>query len=445
MTVLVIVAVMAAVFCADAARSAASQRRRAASAAEPVVLPRAGSLAAPSQHRPALPEGVTEVRGTVELVIGGGSNGGSGGAETTIAAPWALTLPPPNGSSGTEGAAVAAGDGARRRHPLCLALTHGSLGDLDSGELPLLAGAAAAAGVPCVRLTCREPDVAARSRAMQELLRRAAAGALHPALADCARWAVGGRSLGARAAARVAYCATAADVDGMSDGSGNSSGGAGGEGDGALASPSELAAGAALRAAGVAVVGAVLSAYPAHAPGDAAALRDRPLTALRRAVPMLLLRGTRDPHATPGAWARLRAALAAAGADVAVAEVGGGDHWLRVAAADDAPASASGSGSSGGGGSGGAPDAQAAADAAIVAALRTFLRRLGGGGGAGGGEGGRSISSNGGVVADGGGPQPPARKRSASGGGSSFAAKDGSRALGQRVSAQPHQGVAVGA
>jgi len=80
-----------------------------------------------------------------------------------------------------------------------------------------------------------------RARVMQQLMQRA--GAMHPALAGVRGWVVGGRSLGARTAALVAHERGLGDADAAN----NSAGGA-------------------REAAGVRVVGAVLSAFPVHMP-----------------------------------------------------------------------------------------------------------------------------------------------------------------------------------
>lgn len=52
-------------------------------------------------------------------------------------------------------------------YPLALVLTHGTKGDLKSGQLPLYARTAAAASVPCLRVTYRPLNVTSRARIMQ--------------------------------------------------------------------------------------------------------------------------------------------------------------------------------------------------------------------------------------------------------------------------------------
>jgi hypothetical protein len=130
-------------------------------------------------------------------------------------------------------------------------VTHGSTGDLTRGELPLFAASAAAVGVPCLRFTCTSQDIPVRARAMQELMLRAPD--VHPALASVARWVVGGRSLGARTAALVAYT-RGLTPDELNNGVDPELD----EGERAMARR--------MAEAGVEVAGAVLSAFPVHMP-----------------------------------------------------------------------------------------------------------------------------------------------------------------------------------
>ena len=158
--------------------------------------------------------------------------------------------------------------------PLALILTHGSKGDLAGGELPTYAAAAAAASVPCLRFTCGSQSVATRARVMQALMLRGRE--LHPALAQAARWVVGGRSLGARTAAQLAFdCAAAgAAADSVDSGDANNatagmarSGSSGSlSSEGGEGSGRDLAC--SIGAAGLTVAGALLSAYPVHPPNN---------------------------------------------------------------------------------------------------------------------------------------------------------------------------------
>ncbi|GBF89838.1 hypothetical protein Rsub_02542 [Raphidocelis subcapitata] len=338
----------------------------------------------------------------------GGAGAGAGGSAAEVLHPAsraAYTLASPSAAPGfVEGSLAVDGTSIPFRlelpagagpSQLALILTHGSKGDLSGGELPTYAAAAAAAGVPCLRFTCSSQSVAVRARVMQTLMLRARE--LHPALAHAARWIVGGRSLGARTAAQVAYdCAAAGAAGGAPTSSGSSSvtGATGGvarssgssSGSGRESNSSDSSSGSVTNSsgnggsssvssggsgsgegqepacsigrAGLAVAGALLSAYPAHPPSKPDDIRYEPIVSLR--VPLLIAHGSKDPYSTPASWARLRARLPGA----AVVEVPGGDHWLHVEGDDEA---------------------NAAAAAALGAALREFLGRLRSGGGGGGG------------------------------------------------------------
>jgi predicted alpha/beta-hydrolase family hydrolase len=71
--------------------------------------------------------------------------------DAKLSVPWQLDAP----------AAAAAAGGA-----LALLLTHGASGDLAAGRLPEYAAAAASAGFPCLRFTCKS-NLAGRARAMK--------------------------------------------------------------------------------------------------------------------------------------------------------------------------------------------------------------------------------------------------------------------------------------
>ncbi|GLC45368.1 hypothetical protein PLESTM_001725200 [Pleodorina starrii] len=84
-------------------------------------------------------------------------------------------------------------------------LTHGAGGDMDSGYLPRLASALAAAGVACVRFTCRTLHLPTRVAAFQAVLREAAGSWPETAATGAIPWFCGGHSMGGRAACQIAY------------------------------------------------------------------------------------------------------------------------------------------------------------------------------------------------------------------------------------------------
>lgn len=137
-----------------------------------------------------------------------------------------------------------------------------------------------------------------------------------PGLQHVRRWVVGGRSMGARAAASIA-----------------------GE-----AQPP------------VPVAGALLLAYPLHAPGKPSEAGDRAALLHSLRVPTLLVRGTNDPFSQQAAW---EAALRGMAPACLWQEhtVPGGNHSLRV------------------GGKDGAAKSQAALEA-VCAAVQQFARQL---------------------------------------------------------------------
>jgi hypothetical protein len=160
-------------------------------------------------------------------------------------------------------------------------MTHGAGAGLDSGSLPAFARSAAAAGLPCLRFECRGPLVHCSEVARAVL---AAAPAAVPGFAKVQHWVLAGHSFGGRVMCEVA---------------------------------------AALEPCAIAAL--LLLSYPLHPPGRPLELRDAPLTALPGRI--LFVQGTRDPFS---AAAPRAAVLARMSADVAVHEVEGGDHALRV-------------------------------------------------------------------------------------------------------------------
>ncbi len=162
-------------------------------------------------------------------------------------------------------------------------LAHGAGGDMSSGTLPAFAAALSAVG-PCLRFTARGP-LAHRVAVAKALLD--APPPPFPAR-SITRWIVAGHSMGGRVAAQLA------DELG----------------------PDQIAA-------------CLFFSFPVHPPCRPFELRDNPLTTLK--LPVMFVRGTKDPFCTAGPWAAVRARLQAAA--VEVHEVNGGDHGLRVAGA----------------------------------------------------------------------------------------------------------------
>lgn len=162
----------------------------------------------------------------------------------------------------------------------CILLTHGAGGDLSSGNLPTYAESFANAGFPCLRFTCRGP-LSHRLAVAKELLLTAQL----PSFPKVTQWIVAGHSMGARVAAQLA-----ADL------------------------PRNL------------IQACIFFSYPLHPPGEPHQLRDSPLTSLT--LPLLFIRGTKDPFCTEAPWKgvskRLKSDL------VQVHSVEDGDHGLKV-------------------------------------------------------------------------------------------------------------------
>lgn len=90
--------------------------------------------------------------------------------DAKLQVPWALDLPADLAAPPPDHAAATPDRAARAAAPtphLCLVITHGASGDLSAGRLPFYARCAVAAGVPCLRLTCKSSSVPTRARAMQ--------------------------------------------------------------------------------------------------------------------------------------------------------------------------------------------------------------------------------------------------------------------------------------
>jgi uncharacterized protein len=159
-------------------------------------------------------------------------------------------------------------------------LTHGAGGDCSSGNLPAYAQIFANAGFPCLRFTCRGP-LAHRVAVAKELL----LGQNFPSsLPKVTKWIVAGHSMGARVAAQLA-----ADLPAL-------------------------------------VIASLFFSYPLHPPGEPEKLRDDPLTSIT--LPLLFIRGTKDPFCTEKPWKevfkRLQSEL------LEVHSVDGGGHGLEV-------------------------------------------------------------------------------------------------------------------
>lgn len=80
----------------------------------------------------------------------------------------------------------------------------------------------------------------------------------------------------------------------------------------------------------------LLLSYPLHPPQQPAQLRDAPLAGLR--LPLLLVRGTRDPFSRQPQWDALLPRLASPQPSVHLVE--GGDHGLGVPGGEEACAAA---------------------------------------------------------------------------------------------------------
>lgn len=196
-------------------------------------------------------------------------------------------------------------------YTMALVLAHGGKGNLSTGRLPLYAQAAAQVGVPVLRMTFQSRSVTARAQVMQALM--ANASHLVPDLKYVRHWVVGGHSLGARAAVRVAVSLNRGPKE---RGTGPAAYGFGGDDE----------APAKLREEGHKVLGVLLSSFPVHPPEQPEQLHDRLLSTI--SLPMLFFRGTMDPFSTNDAWQRLRSGLVSL--DVEVCDVAGADHGLRI-------------------------------------------------------------------------------------------------------------------
>ncbi|KAK9817951.1 hypothetical protein WJX72_004798 [[Myrmecia] bisecta] len=159
-------------------------------------------------------------------------------------------------------------------------LCHGASGDCESGNLPRFAAAFADAGLPCVRFTCKPPNLKSRLKTFEGVLEYAQKS---KHLAGVSRWIFAGHSMGARVACGAAE-----------------------------AHPDICAA-------------CILFSYPLHSPGKEDQLRDVPLTEL--ALPLLFVRGTADAFSKEGIFTSVLDRMTST--DVQVHTVDDGDHGLR--------------------------------------------------------------------------------------------------------------------
>ena len=159
-------------------------------------------------------------------------------------------------------------------------LTHGAGGDLSSGNLPFYAKIFAEVGFPCCRFTCRGP-LAHRVAVATELIREAQT---LPSLSEVTQWIVAGHSMGARVAAQLA-----ADLPNI-------------------------------------VLACIFFSFPLHPPGEREKLRDDPLT--RLTLPLLFIRGTKDPFCDEAPWKEVKRRLECR--QLEVHSIDGGGHGLEV-------------------------------------------------------------------------------------------------------------------
>ena len=168
-------------------------------------------------------------------------------------------------------------------------------GDPSIGNLlPAYAAATAAAtaaALPCLRFTHRSSSLDRRVAVCQAVLARAAS--LHSALSAVRRWILMGHSMGCRVA-----CCVASGADPPQQ-------------------QHEIAA-------------RILASYPLHPPGRPHESRGALLAALPPHVPVLLVRGARDPFSLPQQlWDEAVRSMPDAAA-VRQHSVPGGNHSLQV-------------------------------------------------------------------------------------------------------------------
>ncbi|KAG7673255.1 hypothetical protein Ndes2526B_g03316 [Nannochloris sp. 'desiccata'] len=166
------------------------------------------------------------------------------------------------------------------QNPTGVLLTHGAGGDLSSGNLPNYARSFAEAGFPCLRFTCRGP-LAHRVAVAKELL---LSQQPLPSFPRVTQWIISGHSMGSRVAAQLA-----SDLPNI-------------------------------------VVASIFFFYPLHPPGAPEKLRDDPLASLT--LPLLFIRGMKDPFCTEKPWKQVLKRLK--GGVVEVHSVQGGGHGLAV-------------------------------------------------------------------------------------------------------------------
>jgi len=159
-------------------------------------------------------------------------------------------------------------------------LNHGAGGDLSSGSLSDYAQSFAEAGYPCLRITCRGPLAYRVAVAKKILLSQSPV----PSFPKVTQWITSGHSMGARVAAQLA-----SDLPDI-------------------------------------VVASIFFSYPLHPPGSPEKLRDDPLA--RLTLPLLFIRGTKDPFCTEKPWREVLKRLN--GRKVEVHGVEGGGHGLEV-------------------------------------------------------------------------------------------------------------------
>ena len=159
-------------------------------------------------------------------------------------------------------------------------LSHGAGGDLSTGNLPTFAAAFAHAGFPVLRYTCKGPR-AHRVAVAKALLAKPPAP--FPPI-DC--WILAGHSMGSRVAVQIAHDCPDLILSCL-----------------------------------------VLLSYPLHSPKDTTSLRDNPLIQLK--LPIIFVRGTKDPFSQEKFWLEVMARMEAASL-VQVHSVESGGHGLEV-------------------------------------------------------------------------------------------------------------------
>ncbi|GMH39343.1 hypothetical protein BSKO_07241 [Bryopsis sp. KO-2023] len=160
-------------------------------------------------------------------------------------------------------------------------LAHGAGGNKDSGHLPSIAHCLGEAGFPSIRFTCKPPNMKTRIKYFKAVLSEAPR---LPHLQNVSAWIFCGHSMGGRVACAVA-----------DEGCGS-------------------------------VLGCILSSYPLHPPGKHEDLRDHPLCDIK--LPLLFLRGTRDPFCTAEPWEDVTQRMSSSKLKIHTLETG--DHSLKV-------------------------------------------------------------------------------------------------------------------